>query len=107
MPEEWGILKVGPTSCKRVTVKSTLFCSAGLRPSHHRPNSAVNSTSHGTFIICHRRHYAVKGIIQTMEVRKRGPHGTALTGRDVASCGLHDDVGMLPVHATRGGPLRV
>src|SRR5208283_4508905 len=63
MPEECGILKVGPSSCKRVTVKSTLFCSAGLRPSHQRPNSVVNSTSHGTSTICHLRHYAVNGII--------------------------------------------
>src|ERR1035438_500661 len=62
MPDEWGILSVGPTSCKRLTVKSTLFCSAAFGPSHHCPNSSENSTCHGTYLVCHGRHYAVNGI---------------------------------------------
>ena len=34
-----------------LTVKSTLFCSAAVSPSHHAPNSSENSTSHATALI--------------------------------------------------------
>src|SRR5690348_5096228 len=59
-PEECGIFNVGPTSCKRLTVKSTLFCSSAFRPPHHLPNSSENSTSHATFPVCHRRYMSSK-----------------------------------------------
>src|SRR5271170_6923781 len=59
MLEEWGIFRVGPTSCKRLTVKSTLFCSAAERPFHHSPNSLENSTSHA------KSHYVMRGIMSS------------------------------------------
>jgi hypothetical protein len=43
-PEERGIRGVGPEACKRLTVKSTLFCSAAVSPSHDSPNLPENST---------------------------------------------------------------
>src|ERR1700733_1517045 len=59
MPEEWGIRSVGPTSCKRLTVKSTLFCSAAERPFHHSPNSLKNSPSQAKI------HYVIQGIMSS------------------------------------------
>jgi hypothetical protein len=37
-----------------------------LRLSHHSANSSENSTSHATVLICHGRHYAVKGIFTSI-----------------------------------------
>jgi hypothetical protein len=47
-----------PDSCKRLAVKSTLFCSVAVRPSHHSPNSSENSTFQNMpwTTLCRQRH---------------------------------------------------
>src|SRR5271155_5005278 len=94
MPEEWGILSVGPTACKRPTVKSTLFCSAAFRPSHHRPNSSENSTSHDTYILCHGRHYAVKDIFTKLFI----PEGWGSSGSSLSSATCNPSADTVPAY---------
>src|SRR5579872_2710968 len=64
IPEECGILSIGPASCRRLTVKSTLFCSAAVRVSHQRPNSSEYSTSQGTL------YYVIEGIMPSTALSK-------------------------------------
>src|SRR6266446_6111839 len=44
----WGLPSVGPKRRSRFTSALTSTCSASLKPSHHAPNSSVNSTSHSS-----------------------------------------------------------
>src|SRR5260370_34368277 len=42
----WGLPSIGPKRRSRFTSALTSTCSASVKPSHHPPNSSVNSTSH-------------------------------------------------------------
>src|SRR6266478_4470765 len=44
----WGLPSIGPKRRSRFTSALTSTCSASVRPSHHPPNSSVNSTSHSS-----------------------------------------------------------
>src|SRR5258708_39832778 len=44
----WGLPSVGPKRRSRFTSALTSTCSASVKPSHHAPNSSVNSTSHSS-----------------------------------------------------------
>src|SRR5437588_12576772 len=44
----WGLPSIGPKRRSRFTSALTSTCSASLKPSHHAPNSSVNSTSHSS-----------------------------------------------------------
>src|SRR5438270_5082398 len=44
----WGLPSIGPKRRSRFTSALTSTCSASLKPSHHAPNSFVNSTSHSS-----------------------------------------------------------
>src|SRR5882672_5376501 len=44
----WGLPSVGPKRRSRCTSALTSTCSASLKPSHHAPNSSVNSTSYSS-----------------------------------------------------------
>src|ERR1039458_10372257 len=70
-PDEWGIFNAGPASCNKLTVKSTLFCSAAVRPSHHCSNSSENSTSHA------KSNYATCDIMSSTARIRRGATGMA------------------------------
>src|SRR5262245_38054226 len=45
MSEQWGNGRCGPNSSSNLTVTSIESCSSSVSPSHHWPNSSVNSTS--------------------------------------------------------------
>src|SRR5690348_150876 len=44
----WGLPSVGPKRRNKFTSALTSTCSASVKPSHHPPNSFVNSTSHSS-----------------------------------------------------------